>query len=130
MFVSSRLGIDDDALFFVLWSDVYLSDGSTRAIWLGDYEQGTWAVSDDGYFPLNASQTYSLAQGAIEGFPGITVIDNKGTLDSTALKSLIAAERETKAVDVAGYAEWPWEEQFAADHLEEEVPSIPEEATS
>ncbi|MGH9195249.1 MAG: hypothetical protein ACRD1T_05875 [Acidimicrobiia bacterium] len=117
-FLSSSLVPGEERVFFLRWTDLYMSTGSVE-IWYGDEEQGTWFVQRRQVTPASQWQAFSVASAVmssrVEGHVDSQSL--RGSLELPRLKGIIVAEAAREGVDVAGFAQWPFDrayEEYAA----------------
>ena len=109
-FLSSSLVPGEERVFFLRWTDLYMSTGSVK-IWYGDEQQGTWFVQGSQVTPASQEQAFSIASAVmsnrVEGH--VDSRSFRGSLELSRLRAIILAEAARPGVDVVGFAQWPFE---------------------
>lgn len=125
-FLSTSLVEGEERIFFLRWTDLHLSSGSLK-IWYGDEGQGTWYVEGNRARPASLWQAYSVAS-AVMTDGSLGVIDGRtyqGSLYLAAFKTILLLETAKDGVDIAGFAQWPYEPAYEEyiSHVVEADPS-------
>jgi hypothetical protein len=108
--LDSRLDVGEVYLLMLSRENLYGEMEKPIETWQGDAVQGAWSVSGGLASPVNEIQAYSLATAIMEGRVQGTVDEAtyRGSLTLEEFGAVVDQETESKAVDVAGFKEWPY----------------------
>jgi hypothetical protein len=109
----------DRRLFFLRWTGMWLSDGTTTSLLLGEVSQSSWVVTDDGTaFPWDSPQRYSLVSAARLGDVSLAGTTCQPTLTLEGFEAVVRQELERPGPDFATFDRWPPEpvQREVAEH--------------
>lgn len=102
-FLDPNLGVGDERIFMLKWTEMYGSMPAPVQLWLGDAAQATWIISGSLARPADDMQAYSLASAIlakkIKGSLDTGAFRGAATLD--AIHALVMAELKTPSDAVA-----------------------------
>jgi hypothetical protein len=128
-FVGPDFVAGERRVWFLRWTQFYMSDSTARDVWYGDDSQASWLITADGFVePVDDIQGYSLAEGQARGaVEGSLTVRGTGRIRLEALAGLIVAELRTTKVDLAGFKQWSPDPAYerATAHDDEDIPIDP-----
>lgn len=98
----------DRRVFLLRWTRMWLSDGTTTSLLLGEVCQSSWVVTDDGTaFPWDSPQRYSLVSAARLGDVSLAGTTCQPTLTLEGFEAVVRQELERPGPDFATFDRWP-----------------------